>query len=157
MEKKIDATLDLAKSLKDFEIQVTKLLELTNVSVWDGQVFKEREQKIRDSALILAGQCIALFLYNLSQSQDALDTAMTQTRLWSQPTTQRHGYRTRQILTIGNVLVNLKLPYLVTISEKKDKNKSSLPYWKWCSLSLIRQVVNLRIKGNSKFWLKENA
>ncbi|RCJ42041.1 hypothetical protein A6770_35295 [Nostoc minutum NIES-26] len=23
--------------------------------------------------------------------------------------------------------------------------------------SLIRQVVNLRIKGNSKFWLKENA
>jgi hypothetical protein len=29
MEKKIDATLDLAKSLKDFEIQVTKLLELT--------------------------------------------------------------------------------------------------------------------------------
>ncbi|QFS51653.1 hypothetical protein [Nostoc sphaeroides] len=75
MEKKIDATLDLAKSLKDFEIQVTKLLELTNVSVWDGQVFKEREQKIRDSALILAGQCIALFLYNLSQSQSVLDTA----------------------------------------------------------------------------------
>ncbi|QFS51463.1 hypothetical protein GXM_08957 [Nostoc sphaeroides CCNUC1] len=79
MEKKIDATLDLAKSLKDFEIQVTKLLELTNVSVWDGQVFKEREQKIRDSALILAGQCIALFLYNLSQSQSVLDTAKTQT------------------------------------------------------------------------------
>ncbi|QFS51710.1 hypothetical protein GXM_09204 [Nostoc sphaeroides CCNUC1] len=24
-------------------------------------------------------------------------------------------------------------------------------------MSLIRQVVNLRIKGNSKFWLKENA
>ena len=23
--------------------------------------------------------------------------------------------------------------------------------------SLIRQVVNLRMKGNSKFWLKENA
>ncbi|MBG1268730.1 ISLre2 family transposase, partial [Nostoc sp. WHI] len=23
--------------------------------------------------------------------------------------------------------------------------------------SLIRQVVNLRIKGNSKFWLKDNA
>jgi hypothetical protein len=26
-----------------------------------------------------------------------------------------------------------------------------------CFESLIRQVINLRIKGNSKFWLKENA
>ena len=47
MEKNIDATLDLVKSLKDFEVQVTKLLELTNISEWNGQVFKEREQKIR--------------------------------------------------------------------------------------------------------------
>jgi hypothetical protein len=70
----------IAKSLKDFEVQVTKLLELTNISEWNGQVFKEREQKIRDAAIILAGQCIALFLYNLSQSQEALDTAITQTR-----------------------------------------------------------------------------
>ncbi|MCC5617861.1 ISLre2 family transposase, partial [Nostoc sp. CHAB 5836] len=86
MEKNIDATLDLAKSLKDFEESVIKLLELTNVSVWDGRVFKEREQKIRVAALVLAGQCIALFLYNLSTSQEALDTAITQTQGWWHPT-----------------------------------------------------------------------
>jgi len=67
MEKNIDATLDIAKSLKDFESQVTKLLELTNVKEWDGRIFKEREEKIRNAAIILAGQCIALLLYNLSQ------------------------------------------------------------------------------------------
>jgi hypothetical protein len=49
MEKNIDANLDLAKSLKDFEAQVTNLLELTNVREWDERVLKEREQKIRDS------------------------------------------------------------------------------------------------------------
>ncbi|MHC5721182.1 MAG: ISLre2-like element ISCst1 family transposase, partial [Nostoc sp.] len=101
-----------------------KLLELTNVSEWDGRILKEREQKIRDSALILAGQCIALLLYNLSQSQDALDTAITQTQGWWHPKTHRHGFRKRQILTAGNVLVTLNLQYLVTRSEKNDKNQS---------------------------------
>ncbi len=139
MEKKIDATLDLAKSLKDFEAQVTKLLELTNVSVWDGRVFKEREEKIRDAAIILAGQCIALFLYNLSQSQSALDIAITQTEGWWHPETQRHGLRKRQILTVGNVLVTLILPYVVTRTEKNDKNKSEnqgfCPFLKWLGMS----------------------
>ncbi|QFS50434.1 hypothetical protein GXM_07928 [Nostoc sphaeroides CCNUC1] len=54
MEKYIYATLDLTKSLEDFKDNVTKLLELTNVNEWDGQVLKEREQKIRDSALIIS-------------------------------------------------------------------------------------------------------
>lgn len=139
MKKNIYATLDLTLSLLYFQAEVTKLLELTNVREWDGKVIKEREQKIRDAALILAGQCIALFLYNLSQSQDALDTAMTQTQLWRQPTTQKHGYRTRQILTIGNVLVTLKLPYVVTIKKKKDKNKFSgegfCPFLIWLGMS----------------------
>ncbi len=129
----------LAKSLKDFEVQVTKLLELTNISEWDGKVFKEREQKIRDAAIILAGQCIALFLYNLSQSQEALDTAITSTQGWWNPKTQRHGLRKRQILTVGNVLVTIILPYVVTITEKNSKNKSEsqgfYPFLKWLGMS----------------------
>jgi hypothetical protein len=138
MEKNIDATLDLAKSLKDFEENVTKLLELTNVREWDGRVVKEREQKMRAAALILAGQCIALFLYNLSSSQEALDTAITQTQGWWHPKTHRHGLRKRQILTIGNVLVTLILPYVVTRTEKNNKNKSEsqgfCPFLKWLGM-----------------------
>ena len=97
MEQKIYATLDLTKSLEDFKDNVTKLLELTNVKEWDGRVIKDREEKIRNAALILAGQCIALFLYNLSQSEEALDTAITQTQGWWHPETHRHGSRKRQI------------------------------------------------------------
>jgi hypothetical protein len=139
MEKNIDATLDLDKSLKDFEVQVTKLLELTNISEWDGQVFKEREQKIRDAAIILAGQCIALFLYNLSQSQEALDTAVNQTQGWWHPETKKHGLRKRQILTVGNVLVTIMVPYVITKTENNDKNKSEsegfYPLLKWLGMS----------------------
>lgn len=90
--------------MSNFQTQVTKLLELTNVREWDGRVIKEREQKIREAALVLAGQCIALFLYNLSQSQEALDTAIPQTQGWWHTKTHRHGLRKRQILTVGNVL-----------------------------------------------------
>ncbi|MEH2171676.1 ISLre2 family transposase [Nostoc sp.] len=139
MKKDIYATLDLTKSLEDFKVEITKLLELTNVREWDGRIVKEREQKIRDAALILAGQSIALFLYNLSQSQEALDTAITQTQGWWHPQTQRHGFRKRQILTVGNVLVTLILPYVVTITEKNDKNKSEsqgfCPFLKWLGMS----------------------
>jgi hypothetical protein len=62
----IRATLDLAKSLKTFEESITLALVLENVSQWDGRTIRDREQKIRQAALILAGQCIALLLHNLS-------------------------------------------------------------------------------------------
>ncbi len=139
MEKNIYANLDLTKSLSDFQDNVTKLLEITDVKEWDGRIIKSREQQIRDAALVLAGQCIAILLYNLSQSQDALDTAMAQTQGWWQLKTQRHGYRKRQILTVGNVLVTLNLPYVVSREQKgKDKKKSPLqgfcPFLKWLGM-----------------------
>lgn len=46
-----------AKSLKTFEESITQALVLTNVSQWDGRTIKDREQIIRQAALILAGQC----------------------------------------------------------------------------------------------------
>ncbi len=79
MNKNIIATLNLTKSLDNFEQTVTKLLELSEVSKWDGSTVREREQKIREAALILAGQCIALLLYNLSQSEEAQATAIAKT------------------------------------------------------------------------------
>ena len=139
MTKNIYASLNLTKSLSDFQAVVRKLLELNNASEWDGQILKEREEKIREAALILAGQCIAILLHNLSQSQSALDTAMAQTQGWWQPKTQRHGSRTRQILTVGNVLVTLVLPYVVTINKKSEQNKSDnqgfYPFLQWLGMS----------------------
>ncbi|RCJ21441.1 hypothetical protein A6770_30400 [Nostoc minutum NIES-26] len=73
MKNNIYSTLDLSKSLSHFQEKVTKLLELTNISEFDGILLKLREGEIRESALILAGECIALLINNLSKSQDFLD------------------------------------------------------------------------------------
>jgi hypothetical protein len=126
MKNSIYSTFDLSKSLEQFQEKVTKLLELTNISEWDGRFFKEREEKIRESALILAGECTALLLHKLSKSQKFLDKAMQQTQGWWHKTTQKHGCKKRQILTIGNVEVSLKLPYVVERPTQPKKNQKSL-------------------------------
>lgn len=97
MKNNIYSTFDLSKSLSQFKEKVTKFLELTNISEFDGRILKVREKKIRESALILAGECIALLLHNLSKSQKFLDKAMEQTQGWWHNTTQKHGCKKRQI------------------------------------------------------------
>jgi hypothetical protein len=47
-----------------------------NIPKWNGQTFKLREKEIRQSALILVGECIALLLHNLSKSQEFLHKTM---------------------------------------------------------------------------------
>lgn len=124
--KNIPATLDLNKSLENFVAAITAASELTNVAEWDGRTLKQREEKIREAALILAGQCVALLLYNLSQSESAQKTAIDQTKGWWHPKTRKHGYCHRQVLTIGNVFVDLKFPYVVERRSKPEVKRKSL-------------------------------
>ena len=138
--KNIPATLDLNKSLSDFEAAIAPALSLANVASWDGRTIKEREEKIRVAALVLAGQCVALLLYNLSQSQVAQKTAIDRTLGWWHPKTRKHGYCHRQVLTIGNVIVDLKLPYVVERrTQPKGKRKSLhqgfCPLLRWLGMS----------------------
>lgn len=67
--KNIPATLDLNKSLENFEFTITSALELTNIAEWDGRTLKHTEEKIREAALILAGQCVALLIHNISHER----------------------------------------------------------------------------------------
>jgi hypothetical protein len=127
MKNNIYSTFDLSKSLEQFQEKVTKLLELTNIPEFDVRVFKSREEKIRESALVLAGECIALLLNNLSNSREFLDKAMKQTQGWWHEKTKRHGYKKRQILTVGNVEITLKLPYVVEGKNQLNKNKQYEP------------------------------
>ena len=110
-----------------------------NISEFDGRILKLREDKIRESALILAGECIALLLHNLSKYQDFLDKSMQQTQGWWHKTTQKHGYKKRQILTVGNVEVTLKLPYVVERQNQPNKNikqEGFCPFLKWYRITL---------------------
>ncbi len=81
----IPATLDLAQCLETFENTIAAELSLDGISQWDGRTLRDREQKIRQAALILAGQCIALLLYNLSESKEAHTTATRQTLRMATP------------------------------------------------------------------------
>lgn len=58
------------------------MLVLDKLEEWDGRTVKQRETEIRTAALQLAGQCVALLLHKLSQSQLALKTAINQTQGW---------------------------------------------------------------------------
>jgi len=129
--KNIPATLDLKKSLSDFAAAIRPALALDDVEKWDGRTIKHRETEIRTAALQLAGQCVALLLHKLSQSQLALKTAINQTQGWWRLRTRRHGFCQRQILTIGNVAVNLKLPYVVE-RRTKPKGKKKIPTQGFC-------------------------
>ena len=136
---KIYATLDLNKSLEEFKENVTKILELTDIENWDGINIKEKEEKIRNIALILAGQCVAILLYNLSHNKVAINTANKNTQAWWRAKTKNHGYKNRQILTIGNVELNLTLPYVVERNTKKGKtskafNQGFCPFLRWLSM-----------------------
>ena len=136
---KIYATLDLNKSVKEFKDNVTKILELTDVENWDGVNIKEKEEKIRNIALILAGQCIAILLYNLSHNTTAINTSNKKTQAWWRTKTKKHGYKKYQILTIGNVELHLNLPYVVERNNKNNKTSKTLnqgfcPFLRWLGM-----------------------
>ncbi len=51
---------------------------------------------------------------------------MQKTQGWWHNKTRKHGCKKRQILTVGNVAVTLKLPYVVERQTQPNKNKKSL-------------------------------
>jgi len=69
----------LTEALKDFQRAVDPLLELGKVEQWDGRTLLNREEKIREAALILAGKCIAFLLKKLANWQAAQERAVNQT------------------------------------------------------------------------------
>ena len=93
---KIFANFNLNQSLKDFQVNVTELLELNNIAEWDGITLKEREEKIREAALILAGQCIGVLLNELSKSKEANCTAIHSTKGWWRKRTKKNGFKNWQ-------------------------------------------------------------
>ena len=80
--------------------------------------------------------------------------AMTIIRQMDEFIFEATGERCKTMVIQRNYLLRAyrerRLNYAKTITQK-------LPIGSGAIESLIRQVVNLRIKGNSKFWLKDNA
>jgi hypothetical protein len=139
---KIKATLNLSQSLKDFQSSITPLLNEENLDDFNGFSFRSREQKIIAEALILAGQCIALLLFNLSQKPEVHQIAEKQTKGWWRKKTVKNGLVARNIFTIGNVIVRLSLPYVVERDEteyikrrkRKSRHQGFCPFLRWLGM-----------------------
>ncbi len=113
---------------------------------WSGKKLKKREEKIREAALILAGKCIAILLEKLANWQAAKERAVNQTKGWWRKKSGRNGSKKWTILTVGNVQVTLKLPYVVErLSQprkrKKPRNQGFCPFLRW--LGLEKRVTPL--------------
>lgn len=72
----------------------------------------------------MAGQCIALLLHTLAQSSVAHTTAASLTQGWRTPSSTGHGKRWVQVLTLGNVVVSLWLPYVVERPPSPRQNEA---------------------------------
>lgn len=133
----IPATLDLTQSLKTFKKTIASIMLLDGISQWDGRTVREREQKIRQAALTLAGQCIALLLHKLSESEEAQITATKQTQGWRHPRSKGNGRVKRQVLCLGNIAVCLRLPYVAERSKqphakrRKNRGQGFCPFLRW--------------------------
>jgi hypothetical protein len=104
----IAAILDLDKAVEIFQDEIQRLLQSVELSEWDGQQLQKQEQAIRQAALELAGQCIALSLHQLSQSPVAQQQAHERTQSSLGFGSQRQGKRAVKVQTLGNVEVCLQ-------------------------------------------------
>lgn len=119
----IAAILDFDKALETFRTTTDLLLQLGEVNQWDGQRLKEREQQIRQAALELSGQCIALLMHQLSQDPLASQQAHERTQSSRGFERQSQGKKRVTVTTVGNVVVPLKVPYVASRQNNKRKRK----------------------------------
>lgn len=109
----ISAILDLDKALETFKNRIQILLELEELSDWDGKRLQEQEQAIRHTGLELAGHCIAILLHSLSQSPVAQQEATKRTESSRGFGTQSQGKKQVNVKTLGNVELSLNIHYVL--------------------------------------------
>jgi hypothetical protein len=141
VNQNIPACLDLNKSLENFKAKIGSALELKDLTSWSGRNIKERESVIRNAALVLAGESIALLLYSLAKSEQVQEKAISETQGWWNIKTRRHGKCRRQVTTMGNVVVALDLPYVV---ERRPKANGQNKLRNQGCASIFKMVRDVR-------------
>jgi len=102
-----------------------------------------RERAIRDAAVVLAGQCIALLLSSLADHSESSSVSRDKTQGIRSAKSQSKGRRQITITTLGNVEVPLHLSYVVRGTDKGIAGRRShewiasgfYPFLEWLGLS----------------------
>jgi hypothetical protein len=112
MSTTIPAVLDLDKAIASFRESMIEAMTLDELSSWDGNALRQREQRIRQASLVLAGQCIALLLHVLVSHPQVHQEASSRTAGLRRPGSVGMGTQTVTVVTVGNVLLSLRIPYI---------------------------------------------
>ncbi len=75
----------------------------------------------------------------LSKSKEAREKAIELTKGWWRKKTKKNGCKNWQILTVGNVIINLKLPYVVERKTRSDykrkpRGQGFCPFLRWLGM-----------------------
>jgi hypothetical protein len=142
--KTIPATLDLDKAHEAFREDIKPAMEIGDVSNWDGPTLLKREAQIVQAALVLAGQCIALLLYNLVECKLAQAEARKRTYGLRKKGSQGHGKRPIRVRTFGSVEVKVRVQYVFERrsggkkqkrgQRKKENGQGFYPMLKWLGI-----------------------
>lgn len=151
MSTTVPAVLDLDKAIETFRASIMEVISLDEMAPWDANELRRREQQIRQASLLLAGQCIALLIHLLANQAWAHEQAKEQTTNLRRPQSQGMGRQKVTIVTLGNVVVSLCLPYIGAPNggdkkkRKKKKKKSGqrgkgfansfYPFLEWLGMS----------------------
>ena len=146
MQTSIAATLDLDHAIAAFREAIDSALSVGEIEDWDGEKLRRHEQTIRQAALVLAGQCIALLIHRLATHRCAYQEASERTKAMRRPGSEGMGRQEIGVLTLGNVLLKLKLPYIKGPSKKRRKRRrvgqrgkaiqgSYYPFLEWLGMS----------------------
>lgn len=119
----IAAILDLDKAIATFKETIQVLLGWGELSEWDGQRFKQQEEQMRQAGLELAGQCITLLLYQLSQAREAQQEANRRTQSSRGFGSYSQGRKRVKVMTVGNVEVKLTTVYVLNRQSRGEPDK----------------------------------
>ena len=121
----IPSVSDLNQAVEEFSQNIQPLIELGDISSWDGVLLKKREEEIRHLALVLAGHCIALLLLKISHNQSAQEEARKRTQSSRGFHSRSQGKQKLKVLTLGNVEVVLRVSYILSRPGKSNQRKKS--------------------------------
>ena len=146
MKTTIGAVLDLDKASMSFRESILNAMDVGEVSDWDGARLRQREQQIRQASLVLAGQCIALLIHTLANHRQAHQEATERTQGMRRVGSQGMGRQPIRVITVGNVELTLRLPYIKGPAKKQKKRRrvgqrgqavkgSFYPFLEWLGMS----------------------
>lgn len=123
MKTSIPATLDLESAIVSFRESIARAMAIGALRDWDGEELRKREREIRQASLVLAGQCIALLIYSLATHQKAHREASERTKEMRHSGSEGIGCQELWVITVGNVKLKLRLPYIQGPSKKRKKGR----------------------------------